>query len=205
MQIGRSMREAKRSRMFRLSCLRSWSWFVHAGTRFAFPSGNEVFSVLRTFIKERNVVATNNQAITTLNRLIETCKDGQKGYQTAAKSVSNVDLKALFASYAEQRAGYAAELQSDVMRLGGQPPEHGTLTGPVRRAWTNIKNIVSRGSEHAVIAECERSEDEAMERYLAAVKANLPPHVHALIERQLAGIREAHERVRALELATTHS
>jgi uncharacterized protein (TIGR02284 family) len=178
---------------------------VDAGTRFAFPSGNKVLSIFRPLIKERDMVATNSQAIATLNGLIETCKDGQKGYHTAANIVSNVDLKALFASYAEQRAGYAAELQSEVRRLGGQPPEHGTLKGPVRRAWTNIKNIVSGGSERAVIAECERSEDEAMERYRAAVKTNLPAHVHALIERQLAGIREAHERVRALELATTHS
>jgi uncharacterized protein (TIGR02284 family) len=148
------------------------------------------------------MTATNSEVIRVLNTLIETCKDGQNGYQTAAKCVTNMDLKALFDSYAQQRRYYTVELQSEVQRLGGNPEKHGTFAGPVWRAWTNMKSLLSDGSEHAVIAECERGEDAAKERYEGALKAILPAHVHALIERQLASIREAHDRVHALELAT---
>jgi uncharacterized protein (TIGR02284 family) len=150
------------------------------------------------------MTATNREIISTLNTLIETCKDGQNGYQNAARSVTAPDLRALLHSYAQQRERYAGELQSEVLGFGGNPKKHGSIGGPAWRAWANVKTLLSGGSEHAVIAECERGEDAARERYVAALKTKLPAHVHALIERQLAGIREAHERVRALELATTH-
>jgi uncharacterized protein (TIGR02284 family) len=148
--------------------------------------------------------STTDQVIATLNRLVETCKDGENGYQTAALCVTNVDLKALFESYSQQRGIYSSELQSEIMRLGGSPEKHGSIAGPVWRAWTNIKSLLSGGSEHAVIAECERGEDAAKEAYLGALKQTLPPHVQALIERQFAGIREANERVHALETVTSH-
>ena len=150
------------------------------------------------------MTATNQEVVSTLNTLIETCKDGQNGYQNAAGCVTDPDLRALLRSYAQQRERYAAELQSEVLRLGGNPQKHGSIAGPARRAWTNIKSLLSGGNEHAVIVECERGEDAAREQYVAALKTDLPAHVHALIERQLAGIREAHERVRALEPANTH-
>jgi uncharacterized protein (TIGR02284 family) len=150
-------------------------------------------------------MTADKDLIATLNGLIQACKDGQNGYQTAAGLVSNADLKTLFESYAQQRGQYAAELQSEVQRLGGQPAIHGSLSGPAWRAWTNVKSVLSGDSEHAVIAECERGEDAARDAYQDALKNDLPAHVQALLERQLAGIKEAHERVRALETATAHS
>jgi uncharacterized protein (TIGR02284 family) len=148
----------------------------------------------------------NDTTVSVLNDLIQVCKDGHNGYQTATRCVTNTDLKALFKSYARQRTQYAAELQSEVRRLGGQPVNRGSLAGPAGRAWTNIRSLLCGDSEHAVFAVCERGEDSARDAYQDAVKSHdLPAHVQALLERQLAGIKEAHERVRALETATAHS
>ena len=144
----------------------------------------------------------NDKVVAALNNLIATCKDGQNGYQTAASCVTNPDLKTLFQSYSRQRGQYAQELQDEVARLGGEPGKHGSVTGPVWRAWTNIKSLLSGGSEHAVITECERAEDAAKEAYADALRNTLPPHVQALPERQFAGVKEAHDRIRALEVAT---
>jgi uncharacterized protein (TIGR02284 family) len=49
-------------------------------------------------------MADNDNVISTLNNLIETCKDGQNGFQTAAEGVKRSDLKSLFAEYALQRS-----------------------------------------------------------------------------------------------------
>jgi uncharacterized protein (TIGR02284 family) len=155
-------------------------------------------------MKEGNMAPSNDNVLATLNRLIETCKDGENGYRTAAKCVTNVDLKALFETYSQQRGVYASKLQGEVMGLGGSPEVHRSVAGPVWRAWTNLKSLLTGGSEHAVIAEVERGEDAAKESYQAALKQPLPPHVQALTERQFAGIREAHERIHALEAVTSH-
>lgn len=150
-------------------------------------------------------MTTQTQISSILNGLVQICKDGMNGYQTAAKCASNTDLKALFESYARQREQYATELQNEVQRLGKEPVNHGTLAGPAKRAWTNIKSMLSGDPEHAVIAECESAEDAARDAYHEALKNDLPAATQALLERQLAGIKEAHERIRALEAATAHS
>ena len=56
-----------------------------------------------------------------LNDLIETCRDGQDGFRSAAEGVNDADLKALFNRYSAQRGEYAAELQALVTGLGVKP------------------------------------------------------------------------------------
>src|SRR3954447_12887265 len=107
----------------------------------------------------------NRNVIAALNDLIETCKDGEEGYRTAEKCVHNEDVKKLFGSYSQQRARYAAELQSEVQRLGGTPEKTGSIAGALLRGWTNIKSAVTGGDEGAIIAECERGEDAAKASY----------------------------------------
>jgi uncharacterized protein (TIGR02284 family) len=146
----------------------------------------------------------NRDVIAVLNDLIETCKDGEEGYRTAEKCVHNEDVKKLFNSYAQQRARYAAELQSEVQRLGGTPEKTGSIAGALQRGWTNIKCAVTGGDEAAVIAECERGEDAAKAGYEKALQEHLPADVLAIVQRQYAGIKEAHDRIRALEVAAQH-
>src|SRR6516162_5770950 len=104
------------------------------------------------------MTAPGNDVVTVLNGLIETCKDGEEGYRTAARCVNNSDLKVLFTSYAEQRAHFAVELQAEVRRLGADPEKTGTLVGALHRGWTNLKSIVVGADEAAIVAECERGE-----------------------------------------------
>ncbi|HXG11514.1 MAG TPA: PA2169 family four-helix-bundle protein [Gemmataceae bacterium] len=144
-----------------------------------------------------------DEVIAVLNNLIETCKDRQYGYQTAAEAVSDSQLKMLFQAYEKQSAQYAAELQNEVRRLGGDPEKEGSLAGWFLRGWMNVKAAVSGGDEGAVIAECERGEDAAKSNYENALKEFLPADVQALIQRQFAGIREGHDRMRALEVTTS--
>ena len=62
---------------------------------------------------------SNDDVISTLNNLIETCKDGQEGFQQAAEGVQNSQLKSLFYEFGQQRAQFAGELQGLVRELGG--------------------------------------------------------------------------------------
>ena len=41
----------------------------------------------------------NDQAISTLNSLIETLKDGEEGFRTAAEGLTDPQTKALFQQY----------------------------------------------------------------------------------------------------------
>jgi hypothetical protein len=61
--------------------------------------------------------ASNDDVISTLNGLIETCKDGQNGFKEAAEGVERSDLKSLFYEFSQQRSQFAGELQSLVQSL----------------------------------------------------------------------------------------
>ncbi len=145
----------------------------------------------------------NDNVISTLNNLIETCKDGQNGFQTAADGVKNSELKTLFHTYSQQRAQFAGELQSEVARLGGDPEKTGSIAASLHRGWIDIKSAVTGEDEGAVIAECERGEDSAVKNYKDALTdENLPADLRSTVERQFTQVKEAHDRIRSLEKAT---
>lgn len=145
-----------------------------------------------------NASATNDDVISTLNNLIETCKDGQNGFQVAAEGVENSNLKSLFYEYSQQRARFAGELQALVRDLGGDPENSGSVAASLHRGWINIKSVVTGKDDAAILDECERGEDVAKKAYQDAGRANLPSNVSSVIQRQAQEVKEAHDRVRDL-------
>lgn len=143
----------------------------------------------------------NEEVISTLNNLVETCKDGQNGFRTAAEGVKNSELIALFNTYSEQRGQFASELQNEVRSLGGDPEKTGSTAAALHRGWINIKSTVTGEDEGAVISECERGEDSAVKSYEAALQEDLPANVRTIVETQFAKVKEAHDRIRSLEKA----
>src|SRR5881392_1046395 len=136
---------------------------------------------------------------TVLNNLIETLKDGQEGFKQAAESVSDPKLKSLFRDYSEQRSRFASALQSEARRHGETEPEtSSSATGALHRGWINLKSAITGGDEHAILAECERGEDSAVEKYKKALENGLTPSAQELVSRQFAEIKAAHDRIKSL-------
>ncbi|HVF50064.1 MAG TPA: PA2169 family four-helix-bundle protein [Pyrinomonadaceae bacterium] len=143
----------------------------------------------------------NNDVVSTLNSLIETARDGQNGFQTAAEGVRNSELKELFASYSQQRAHFVGELQDEVRRLGGDPENTGSIAATLHRGWMNIKSAVTGEDDGAIISECERGEDSALSNYRGALETDMPVNIRAIVERQFSHVKTAHDRIRALDRA----
>src|SRR2546421_5139121 len=140
---------------------------------------------------------------TVLNNLIETLKDGQEGFKEAAESVRNPALKSLFSEYSQQRSRFATSLQAEARKLGEEKPEtSSSATGALHRGWINLKSAITGGDEHAILAECERGEDSAVEEYKKALDDGLSPSAQELVSRQFAEIKAAHDRIRSLRDAT---
>lgn len=145
--------------------------------------------------------ASNDDVISTLNGLIETCKDGQNGFKEAAEGIERSDLKSLFFEFSQQRAQFAGELQSLVQRLGGDPENAGSFSGALHRGWINIKSAVTGRDDEAILNECERGEDAAKDTYKAALDMGLPANVRETVQNQYTSILAAHDRVKALRNA----
>ena len=81
----------------------------------------------------------------TLNDLIQTCRDGQEGFLTAAENLKEGEVKRLLSECSLQRAKFTGELQSAAHDLGDSNPENASsMAGTLHRGWINLK-FVSRG------------------------------------------------------------
>ncbi len=143
------------------------------------------------------------KGISTLNDLIETCRDGENGFRTAAAGVKDPHVKQLFDRFARQRAEMVRELQQEVRRLGGNPEQSGSTSAALHRGWMNIKSLVTGSDDSAIIAEAERGEDVAKAAYAKALKEDLPAGARTLIQSQADIVKLAHDEVRALEKTHT--
>jgi len=140
----------------------------------------------------------NDNAISTLNNLIETCRDGENGFKTAAEGLKGPELKAKFLEYARQRGEMVRELQSAVRTLGGDPETSGSVSASLHRGWIDIKSAITGKDDHAILAEAERGEDVAVAAYQKALKESLPAQAQTIVQQQAARVQQAHDTVRNL-------
>ncbi len=141
---------------------------------------------------------TNEETISTLNNLIETCKDGQEGFKDAAEGVENSELKTTFYNYSKQRAKFAGDLQGLVREMGGDPEDSSSITGTLHRGWINIKSVVTGSDETAILNECERGEDVAKKQYKEALEGKLPENANSVVQSQYDDVLKAHDEIKAL-------
>ncbi|MBA1201910.1 PA2169 family four-helix-bundle protein [Pseudomonas capeferrum] len=146
----------------------------------------------------------NKDIIEVLNDLIETSKDGEKGFRESADDIKNPQLKQFFVDRAASCRTAATELQSEVRRLGGDPETTTSVSADLHRGWVNLKSLVTGKDEEAILNEVERGEDVALKSYKNAreklIKLNVTTAdpVYALVEKQLQGVQQNHDKVKAL-------
>ena len=133
-----------------------------------------------------------------VEKLIQTCKDGENGYRDAAEHVKRSDLKTFFLSQSLERAKFAGELQAELPRLGEHDKkDSGSVSAAMHRAWIDTKVAVGAGDK-AILESVERGEDSAKEAYEKALTGSLPSNVAEIVRRQAASVKSAHDRVREL-------
>ena len=139
-----------------------------------------------------------DKTIGVLNDLIETCKDGEYGFNSCAEHCKTAELKQVFTARAGECRKGAQELQALVRQLGGEADDGGSATGALHRGWVAVKGTLAGYSDKAMLEECERGEDAALARYRDALKEDLPPTCRTVVERQYEGVKRNHDQIRTL-------
>ena len=134
-----------------------------------------------------------------LHHLVETCRNGERGFRAAADYMQDPSLKAMFLELAGQRRQFAADLVPHLNRLGGAPDSEGTAAGAVHRGWMNVKAHVPGHDDQTIVVEAARGEHAALGAYDSALHGMLPPTVTSLIEVQRGDIEGSLKRIQALK------
>jgi uncharacterized protein (TIGR02284 family) len=140
-----------------------------------------------------------SSAISALNDVLQSVRDGEEGFRTAAGAIKDPHVKGMFDRYSRQRAEMARELEAEIGKLGGTAGTTGTVSGSLHRGWLNLKSTITGLDDKAIISEAERGEDAAKAAYAKALKEDLSAGARRLLEDQAAIVRITHDEVRALE------
>jgi uncharacterized protein (TIGR02284 family) len=113
--------------------------------------------------------------------------------------VKDPQLKSLFDEYSRQRARFMVELRSNAQSSDKREADvSGSSGGALHRGWINLKSALTGGDDHAILAECERGEDSAVEEYRKALNDGLSAPVQQIVSRQYDEIKATHDRIRNL-------
>ena len=133
-----------------------------------------------------------------INELIETSKDGEKGFTKAANDTKDTQLREVFVECAQRCRLGAAQLQEQVRALGHEPETGGSVSGAIHRGWVEVKSALTGRDAKAILEECERGEDYAKARYADVLKRDLPTQLREIVQRQYEGVLSNHDRIRRL-------
>jgi uncharacterized protein (TIGR02284 family) len=150
--------------------------------------------------KEKTMSAEKlDDTLDVIEKLIETCRDGQAGYLEAAEHSRNHELRAFFSQQALERAKFAGELETEARHLvEADPGRKPSMASTLHRAWIDLKHKLGAG-DPSILESVEAGESVAREHYRDALKAGLPRAVQEIVERQAESVFAAHEQVRTLQ------
>ena len=139
-----------------------------------------------------------NNVVSVLENLIQTCKDGQQGYQDAAQHVKRPDLRSYFTEQSTERGRFAQELQAELAKAGKPDKKvSGSASAAMHRAWIDTK-VALGGGDKTILESIEKGEDDARDTYQKALTGSLSPNLAEIVRRQAASIERAHDKVRTL-------
>ena len=130
-----------------------------------------------------------------VNDLIETCRDGARGFQNAATLVKDPALEALLLDLADKRFAVAAELEPHAQRLGGEAAAQGTAKAALHRGWMDLKSVLTSHDDQAVMTEVRRGDAVSLRVFEQALGGPLPPSIRDRIEEQQRRMRADHDRI----------
>ena len=137
-----------------------------------------------------------------LEALAKLARDGELGYRTVANDAKDADLQQLFTDLARQRGEIADELETQVRRHGGRPPQQGgAMAGSAHRMFVDLKSALSGGNRRAILSEAARGEGVAEAAYDAIKRIPLPEDLKAVIQHQHDAVKQARDRVRQMARA----
>jgi uncharacterized protein (TIGR02284 family) len=142
-----------------------------------------------------------DRVLRSLNYLYKIVEAGEKGYAVSASNVNNQGLKIILKSYAQQRARFKSEIQSEIQRLGGEVIAKSSIRGVLHRGRIDIfaaLTIGNREREGVVLKEILIGEKIALRTYRSILKSGLPAETHALIARQYDEVSKVVEQIQLM-------
>ena len=147
----------------------------------------------------------NQHTIDTLHKLIELNKDSDRGYKEASENIADPELKTILYRLSQQRAEFRGDLEEILRKDFHDDANPSTsILSKLHRSWMDFKTSLSSDDNEAVLQECERGEQHAVEEYSDALAANLPGYIHEKVEQHLSLIKGALNQIQEFKASVSN-
>ena len=131
-----------------------------------------------------------------LETLTTTLIDSINGYEDAAENSEDSRFQQIFREHARDRREVVQSLQSEIRRLGGDPPNDGSLMGKTHQTWLDLKAAVTGRDDERVINSVEAGEDYLKEKFEAALNSDeLSGESRQAVEVAYQSVRSGHDQI----------
>ena len=137
--------------------------------------------------------------------LVETLKDGERGFAEAAEKLRDGDRPewaTTLQRLSEQRAGFHRDIVALGHDYGEDVDESGTLAAKVHRGWISLKDALTGDEPGGVLKAALTGEDHAVSEYEKALQEDISSGFREVVSQQLAAVRVARDEVKALQIAS---
>ncbi|TPE43646.1 PA2169 family four-helix-bundle protein [Pontibacter mangrovi] len=145
----------------------------------------------------------NEKAIDVLQELNQFVNDRIEGYEHAAKLTKDPAHQSYYKDLVNQSRQFSSEINSTLSSIGGSTEKGTTAKGKIYRGWMDVKNTVTGRDEESLVKSNIYGEEWAQKAYNDALehKAELPPQVVQMVEKQKQSSLATCERLRQMENA----
>lgn len=136
--------------------------------------------------------------------LVETLKDGERGFARAAEKLRDSDRPAWAATLqrlSEQRADFRREIVEIGHEYAEDVDESGSVAAALHRGWISLKDAMTGDDAGAVLGAAVTGEDHAVSEYEKALTRDLSAGFREVVSRQHAAVVAARDEVKALHAA----
>lgn len=142
----------------------------------------------------------NNSQTGVLETLTTTLIDSVNGFEEAAKNTDNQRFQEIFRKRASERRQVVQDLRSEISRLGGNPPDDGSVMGKTHQTWLDLKAAVTGRDDERIINSVEAGEDYLKEKFETALNdGELSGEARQAVERAYQSVREGHDQMSQLK------
>lgn len=136
--------------------------------------------------------------------LVETLKDGEKGFASASAKLQDGDhpeWATMLQHLSEQRAGFRSEIVAVGHDYGDDVDEGGSAAAAMHRGWLSLKDAVTGDDAGGVLGAAVTGEDHTVSEYEKALEQDLSAGFREVVTRQHAAVVAARADVKALQAA----
>ncbi|WP_295695460.1 PA2169 family four-helix-bundle protein [Lapillicoccus sp.] len=141
----------------------------------------------------------------TAKDLVQTLKDGQKGYSASAEKLADgerPEWAETMRRFEQQRAKFAQEIVAMGHEYGDDVDASGSALATVHRGWLTLKDALTGDKPSGVLDAAVQGEDHTVSEYEKALKEDLSDGFRTVVQRQHAEIVAARDEVKGLQQAS---